>query len=137
MAARIDAPGLTFPDIVDLRTLTARDLEPLLQEEIAAWRDDLEWQFDQSAGLVRRFVDLRALNGHALVEDGQVTGYVYYVLKDNKGLIGDLYVRSAWHTPNREARLLLTAVNAIIPNRRVQRIESQLLMLRHSAGSVT
>jgi ribosomal protein S18 acetylase RimI-like enzyme len=71
------------------------------------------------------------------VEDGQVTGYVYYVLEDNKGLIGDLYVREAWRTPNREARLLLTAVNAIIPNRRVLRIESQLLMLRHSAGSVT
>src|SRR5580704_2401249 len=100
MAARLQLTQLRPPDIVDLRTLTARDLEPLLQEEIAAWRDELEWQFDQSAALVRRFVDLRALNGNALMEDGQVTGYVYYVLEDNKGLIGDLYVREPWRTPN-------------------------------------
>src|SRR5215469_4255355 len=133
MAARLGVPGLMIPDLVDLRTLTARDLNALLDEEIAAWRNELEWQFDQSASLVRRFVDLRALNGYALVENGEVTGYVYYVLEDNKGLIGDLYVREAWRTPTRESRLLLAAVNAIIPNRRVQRIESQLLMLRHAA----
>ena len=137
MALRIDAPGLTTPDLVDLRSLTARDLEPLLEEEIAAWRDELEWQFDQSAGLVRRFVDLRALNGNALVEDGNVIGYAYYVLEDNKGLIGDLYLRSAWRTPTRENRLLLAALNAIIPNRRVQRVESQLLMLRYSPDNIT
>jgi ribosomal protein S18 acetylase RimI-like enzyme len=135
MAARIDAPGLTFPDLVDLRTLSARDLDPLLDEEIVAWREGLEWQFEQSVSLVRRFVDLHALNGYALIEDGQVIGYVYYVLEDNKGLIGDLYVRRDWRTAEREERLLQEAVNSIIPVRRVQRIESQLLMLRYSPSS--
>jgi hypothetical protein len=98
MAARLN-PDLSRPhELVDLRRLTARDLEPLLEEETAAWRDELEWDFDKSAGLVRRFVDLRALNGSAIVEDGEVSGYVYYVLEDNKALIGDLYVRRAWRT---------------------------------------
>ena len=102
MAARLHPAPSRPPEIVDLRRLSARDLEPLLQEETAAWRNELDWDFDKSADLVRRFVDLRALNGSALVEDGDVAGYLYYVVEDNKGLIGDLYVRRELRTPDRE-----------------------------------
>jgi len=131
MAARLHLTELRPPDIVDLRSLTARDLEPLLEEEIAAWRDELEWQFDQSASLVRRFVDLRALSGNAILDHGKPTGYMYYVLEDNKALIGDLYLRRAYRTVERENILLQAAVNAIAPNRQINRIESQLLMLEY------
>jgi len=130
MAARLNPAPLRPPEIVDLRRLSARDLEPLLQEETAAWRDELEWDFDKSADLVRRFVDLRALNGSALVEDGDVTGYLYYVIEDNKGLIGDLYVRREWRTPDRERLLLEWALEAVMACPSVSRIESQLMMLR-------
>ena len=109
MASRLHFADLRPPDLVDLRTLNARDLEPLLTEEIAAWRDELEWQFDQSASLVRRFVDLRALNGNALLDHGQPTGYLYYVLEDNKALIGDLYLRRGYRTVEREDLLLRSA----------------------------
>jgi len=131
MAARLHLAELRPPDIVDLRSLTARDMEPLLEEEIAAWRDELEWQFDQSASLVRRFVDLKALSGSALIEHGKPTGYMYYVLEDNKALIGDLYLRHAFRTVDRENLLLHAAVEAIAPNRQINRIESQLLMLQY------
>ena len=73
MAARLH-PAPPRAEVVDLRRLTARDLEPLLQEEIASWKGELEWDFEKSADLVRRFVDLRALNGSALLEGGQVVG---------------------------------------------------------------
>ena len=66
---------------------------PCWTRSVAAWRNELEWDFEKSADLVRRFVDLSALNGSALVEDGEVAGYMYYVLEEDKGLIGDLYVR--------------------------------------------
>src|SRR5580698_5672809 len=131
MAARLHLTELRSPDMVDLRSLTARDLEPLLDEEIAAWRDELEWQFDQSASLVRRFVDLRALSGNAILDQGKPTGYMYYVLEDDKALIGDLYLRRAYRTLERENLLLHAAVDAIAPNRQIDRIESQLLMLQY------
>ena len=105
------------------------ELEPLLQEEIAAWRNELEWDFEKSADLVRRFVDLRALNGSALMENGRVTGYLYYVLEENKGLIGDLYVQRELRNPEREDLLLDSALDGILANRHIRRIESQLLML--------
>src|SRR6185312_13404370 len=74
MAARLQLIQPRPGELVDLRGLSARDLEPLLEEEIASWRDDLEWQFDESANLVRRFVDLRALTGSALIEQGKPIG---------------------------------------------------------------
>ncbi|MBZ5624592.1 MAG: GNAT family N-acetyltransferase [Acidobacteriia bacterium] len=132
MAARLHPSPLRAPEIVDLRRLSARDLESLLIEETAAWQTDMEWDFEKSADLVRRFVDLRALNGGALIEDGLVAGYLYYVLEDNKGLVGDLYVRRDLRTPEREARLLEWGLHSVMGCPPINRIESQLMMLRFS-----
>src|SRR5436190_4522788 len=134
MAARLEPAPLRPPEIVDLRRLSARDMEPLLAEEIGGWRRGLEWDFDKSADLVRRFVELRALSGYALLDGHDIAGYVYYVLEDGKGLIGDLYVRAAWRTVDAENRLLDAALSAIMANRPIRRIESQLMMLRHAAA---
>jgi ribosomal protein S18 acetylase RimI-like enzyme len=133
MAARLEPAPLRPPEIIDLRRLCARDMETLLAEEVQSWRRELEWDFDKSADLVRRFIDLRALSGYALLDRGELAGYLYYVLEDGKGLIGDLYVRNAWRTPELENRLIGTALTAITANRSIQRIESQLMMLRHGA----
>src|SRR5262245_6198357 len=111
MAARLHPAPYHSPEVVDLRRVDARDLEPLLQEEVQTWRDELSWDFEKSADLVRRFVDLHALSGVALVENGEVAGYLYYVLEDNKGLIGDLYIRHSARTPEREYSLLESALD--------------------------
>ena len=132
MAARLEPAALRHPEIIDLRRLSARELEPLLAEETAAWRKELEWDFDKSADLVRRFVDLRALNGYALMDDGEIAGYLYYVLEDGKGLIGDLYVRRHFRTVERENRLLDAALDVVMASRSTRRIESQLMMLQHA-----
>ncbi len=133
MAARLNPPpSLRAPEIVDLRRISARDLEPLLLEETAAWQNELEWDFEKSADLVRRFVDLRALNGCALVEEDGVSGYLYYVLEENKGLIGDLYLRRDYHTEEREDQLLGWALEAIVGNPIARRIEAQLMMLSYA-----
>ena len=130
MAARWQ-PAICRPEIVDLRRVSARDLEPLLREETESWRVELDWDFEKSADLVRRFVDLRALNGTALVENGVVAGYLYYVLEDGKGLIGDLYVRRAYRTPENENSILEAAVDGIVAQRQARRIESQLMMVQN------
>jgi len=133
MAARQHPAPCRTAEIVDLRRVTSRDLEALLAEETEAWHSELEWDFDKSADLVRRFVDMRALNGGALIENGAVTGYLYYVLEDGKGLIGDLYVRRALRTVERENALLEAALSEIMANRHIRRIESQLMMLHYVA----
>lgn len=130
MAARLHPAPAVTEEIVDLRRLSARDLEPLLSEEIATWRAELEWDFGKSADLVRRFMDLRALNGSALVQDGAVTGYVYFVLEENKGLIGDLYVCRSARTETRENALLEAVLRPMMGVSQISRIECQLMMLQ-------
>ncbi|HZT32260.1 MAG TPA: GNAT family N-acetyltransferase [Bryobacteraceae bacterium] len=137
MAARLEAaPRAGTPEVVPLRQLRAAHLEPLLEEEVHAWREALDWDFSKSADLVRRFVDMHALQGFALLEAGQVIGYSYYVLEDRKGLIGDLYVRLGRHSPALELRLLRSVVGAIMQSACVRRIESQLMMARWHAAHV-
>jgi ribosomal protein S18 acetylase RimI-like enzyme len=123
-------------EIVDLRRLSAGQLESLLLEETAAWRDLLDWEFEKSADLVRRFVDMHALNGCALLEDGEVVGYLYYVLEENKGLLGDLYLRHDRRTPQRETRLMEAALVEIMQAPAITRIESQLLMMEYAENRV-
>jgi ribosomal protein S18 acetylase RimI-like enzyme len=134
MAARLYPAPARPPEIIDLHRLAASDLEPLLEEEIEAWRERLEWDFSKSADLVRRFVDLRALNGAALVEDGGVVGYAYYVMEERKALIGDLYVRRAHRTVEREEALLEWVLEGAMANPAIVRIETQLMMVRRGAS---
>jgi len=136
MAARLHPAPEPLREVVDLRRLTSRDLVPLLEEECLAWRSELEWDFGKSADLVRRFLDMGALSGCALLEDGEVTGYTYYVLEDDKGLVGDLYVRRQFRTAERENLLLGAALEPMLDSPLVRRIESQLMMLAHNPRRV-
>src|SRR5713226_5101435 len=105
MAARLEpAPAVRTPDLVDLRKLSSGHLESLLEEETREWNEALDWDFRKSADLVRRFVDLRALSGCALMERGEAVGYSYFVLEEHKGLIGDLYVRRLYRSVENENR---------------------------------
>jgi ribosomal protein S18 acetylase RimI-like enzyme len=129
MAARLN-PEPT-PQVVDLRRLTSRDLDPLLAEECSEWLGELEWDFSKSADLVRRFTDMRALSGSALVEYGRIIGYMYYVLEDDKGLIGDLYISREFRDPAREYLLMEAAIDPMFVMPGVVRIESQLMIVPH------
>ena len=73
---------------------------------------------------------MNALAGSALLEDGRVVGYMYYVLEEDKGLIGDLYVCKELRTVERENLLLASALEGMMDFPAVARIEAQLLMLR-------
>jgi len=139
MAARIEAPPPAQPtQVIDLRHVSPRQLETLLEEETAEWRRELDWDFQHSADLVRRFVELHALNGCALFEEGEAAGYAYYVLEDHKGLIGDLYLRRRWRSLERENRLLEWVLQAIARVPAIRRVESQLMMMspRPARGAV-
>src|SRR5260370_29283729 len=131
MAALSDS---SLARIVDLRHLRPGDLDPLLDEETEVWRDTLDWDFRGSAGLVRRFLDMQALNGYSLVMNGDPVGYCYFVSEERKGLIGDLYVMKEFVTVENEERLLSAVVDGRGTTMSVQRIESELTMARNVAG---
>lgn len=125
-------PEAAPTQLVELSRVRARTLEPLLLEEIAVWRRELDWDFEPSAELVRRFVELESLGGYALLCEGQAVGYAYFVCEERKGLVGDLYVMEHSRSSEAEGRLLTAVLDAMIARRSVRRIESQLMLLAAS-----
>jgi ribosomal protein S18 acetylase RimI-like enzyme len=127
MAARAEQPLQL--EILDLRHFQARDLVPLLEEESRVWDSQLRWDFHASSEIVRRYVDMRALNGFALLDGRLLVGYCYYVQEDHKVLIGDLFVSQAYRSPENQHRLLRHTVETAQHTPGVRRIEAQLMML--------
>jgi ribosomal protein S18 acetylase RimI-like enzyme len=133
MAALIEplSPG---PEIIDLRRLAGRELDPLLLEETVEWQQQLDWDFAKSADLVRQYSSSRALTGCALIDRREVAGYGYTVLEDQKGLIGDVYIRPLWRNTENQVRLLRALLEGLIATPHVRRVESQLMLIDRSAG---
>src|SRR6266566_5003907 len=96
----------TSMNIVDLRQTTVRQIEPLLEEEARHWRDELHWDYRGALELIKRFLDAHALAGCVAFESGSAAGYTFYVLEDQKGLIGGLYVSSKFPQNSIGRRLL-------------------------------
>jgi ribosomal protein S18 acetylase RimI-like enzyme len=135
MMPEMAAPArFTACQIEDLRTIPASRIRSLLDEETRNWRSRLHWDFTGSAELVTRYVNMRALDGLALVCGSEIAGYCYWVLEEHKALLGDLYVRDLWRTPQVESQILNQAIetlrsSASLPALSVRRVESQLMQL--------
>jgi ribosomal protein S18 acetylase RimI-like enzyme len=120
--------------VEDLRAIQASRLQPLLEEERRNWLSRLHWDFSGSAELVTRYVNMRALDGLVLIAGSEVAGYCYWVIEERKALIGDLYVRDAWRSPEAESELFTAALESLTgaglaPAYGVRRIESQLMQM--------
>lgn len=127
-------PLVSDPRIIDIRNLSACDLEPALLEETAEWSSELDWDFSKSADLVRKFADAHRLTGAALLHRGEISGYGYTGLEGNKGSIWDVYVRPRWRDGNSEQRLLCVLLDALIGCADVCRIESQLMLVEPASA---
>jgi ribosomal protein S18 acetylase RimI-like enzyme len=122
-------PEVADGRIIDLRKISAEDLLPVLEEEVAAWKSGLDWDLRPATELVQRFVQMQALNGYALDYRGGIIGYAYYVCEEGKGLIGDLYVAARARTPEHENSLIQAALDTLWQVPGIRRVEAQLLML--------
>jgi ribosomal protein S18 acetylase RimI-like enzyme len=134
MAAQLRPEPEPQREIIDLRKAAIADLEPLLEEECRSWSEDLEWDFQRSASLVRRYTEMHALTGGVLMEAEVPLGYMYFVIEEHKGLIGDLYLRRDSRTADRENLLLAAALRGIRAHSAVTRIEAQIMMLSSETG---
>src|SRR2546425_26999 len=93
-------------NIHDLRQTSVRQLEPLLEEEARHWHDELHWDYRGALDLIKRFLEAHALCGCVAFENGSAAGYSFYVLEEQKGLIGGLYVSPRFPQADIGRRLL-------------------------------
>ena len=123
-------------EILDLRHFSSADLRPLLDEEIVLWGRLLHWDYTGSAEMILRYMDARILPGYAAIERGRIFGYSFFVYEQNKGVIGDLFVRNGGSPNHREVeeRLLTHVIETLQQSPGVHRVEAQLLA--HGTGDV-
>jgi ribosomal protein S18 acetylase RimI-like enzyme len=126
-------------EILDLRHFTSADLRPLLEDEIAMWGRLLSWDYTTSAEMILRYMDAKILPGYAAIERGRIFGYSFFVYEQNKGVIGDLFVRDGAHGGARdgdgheagqhevEEKLLTHVIETLQQSPGVHRVEAQLL----------
>jgi ribosomal protein S18 acetylase RimI-like enzyme len=122
--------------IVDLRQVLARTLEPLFQEEAQRWREELYWDYRPSLDLIRRFVDSRSLTGFVAMHGREAAGYGFYVLEDHKGLIGGLFASPRFQQGLITQRLLSELLTALRATPRIERVEAQLMPFGSSLDPV-
>jgi GNAT superfamily N-acetyltransferase len=118
--------------IVDLRQLTSRQLEPLLTEEAEQWQKQLRWDYRTSVELIKKFVDARSLTGSAVIEDGVLIGYAFYVLEERKGLVGGLFVSPRYAQQELSQQLLTDTLTTLSGIPKLERIEAQLIPFGYS-----
>ena len=129
-------------EILDLRHFSSADLRPLLEDEIAMWERVLSWDYAVSAEMILRYMDAKILPGYAAIERGSIFGYSFFVYEQNKGVIGDLFVRETARDSSRgpdrhevEERLLTHVIETLQQSPGVHRVEAQLLA--HHTGEVS
>jgi hypothetical protein len=114
-------------NIIDLRQTTVRQIEPLLEEEARHWRDELHWDYRGALELIKRFLEAHALAGSVAFENGTAAGYSFYVLEEQKGLIGGLYVSAKFPQEALGRRLLEEMLYSMRAIPHLTRIEAQLM----------
>jgi ribosomal protein S18 acetylase RimI-like enzyme len=113
-------------EVIDIRRLSADDFTPLLEAEGRAWGDQLHWDYASAARVIRACLTDKRLNGYALVNDGHVDGYSFYVCEGEKGLIGDCYVTESAARSKDVFRLLDRVLETLLAWPGIRRIEAQL-----------
>jgi ribosomal protein S18 acetylase RimI-like enzyme len=120
-------------EILDLRHFTSADLRPLLEDEIAFWGRELSWDYTISAEMILRYMDAKILPGYAAIDRGSIFGYSFFVYEQNKGVVGDLFVRDSVRSSGPgerhevEERLLTHVIETLQQSPGVHRVEAQLL----------
>ena len=122
--------------IVDLRQTSPRQLEPLLEEEARQWLEELHWDYRPSLGLIRRFLDTRSLAGRAAIENGRAAGYGFYVLEEDKALLGGLFVARPYLNTELASDLLGSILSSLEAQPNIERIEAQLMPFGHALDPV-
>src|ERR1051326_2427200 len=119
-------------EVIDIRRFKPGDFALLFQAEAKAWNEDLRWDHAPAARVILNCLEDKRLAGYALVSDGRIEGYSFFLSEAEKGLVGDFFMAPDFR---RQAPQLLNHVlETLTRTPGVRRIEAQLP--QHGAGEL-
>ncbi len=98
----------------------------LMDEEEQAWSRELDWDFAPIRRILFSFLEQRMLPGFVALSGSKALGYAYFLTSRRKSVIGSLYT-SPPDAQTIGEKLLSSAIDALTANRRLNRIESQII----------
>ena len=112
-------------EVIDIRRFEAGDFTRLLEAEERTWGDALRWDYGPSARIIAACLADKRLTGYALVNQGRIEGYSFFVCEDDKGLIGDFFVLPDG-AAGEASRLLEYLLETLLATPGVHRVEAQI-----------
>lgn len=110
-----------------LTEFSARELRPLLDEEAAFWGRELSWDYADVAAAVAGGLDRRSLTGRVVEDGGECLAYGYYMVDNQRAIVGSLFAREG----SRDRGLEEQVLDALLPEAQSQlgseRVECQTL----------
>ncbi|MGH9345463.1 MAG: GNAT family N-acetyltransferase, partial [Terriglobia bacterium] len=91
-----------------------------------AWLKTLRWDYTPSVRLISACLADKRLSGYALVNDGKIEGYSFFLYENEKGLVGDLFVQPNAETLKNAVVLLEHVIETLKATPGVRRVEAQL-----------
>ncbi|GAC1655918.1 MAG: hypothetical protein NVS9B15_16880 [Acidobacteriaceae bacterium] len=125
------------PNVLDLRHFSGADLRSLIEAEAKEWDRDLHWNYAASAEMILRYADSRILPGYALLENGKVSAYSFFVYEGSKAVVGDCFADPSTGSDRLsvQQQLLAHVIETLQQTPGITRIEAQLLL--QQSGTLT
>jgi ribosomal protein S18 acetylase RimI-like enzyme len=110
-----------------LRELRSRDLRALLEEEMAHWSSELDWDFDDVTSAVAEAVDARTVPGYALHDGTRMLAYSFWLREEGRAVVGSLFAAEQARGRGLEERLLAAVLADAQACSASARVEGQTL----------
>lgn len=104
-------------------------LEALFDEQCREWLSLLHWDYTGPSRMIRQVARQRELDGFVAMSGSRTIGLAYYVVEDQRGSIGDIYVARDWRGAGVDRQLLAAILDELERGPRLRRIESQCVSI--------
>jgi ribosomal protein S18 acetylase RimI-like enzyme len=110
-----------------LKSISGRELRPLLEEEIAHWKRELAWDFSEVASAVEGGLDRGGLAGRFLEDETRPLAYCYSMVDGTRSIVGSVFATESLRGQGIEETLLDSVLADTRADSRTSRVECQTL----------
>jgi ribosomal protein S18 acetylase RimI-like enzyme len=103
-------------------------VESILVEEVELWAAHLKWDYSATSEFLRNYIKTGLLPGVVLFDNEQAVGYAYFVVDNDRAIIGNIFVPRKFWGQGYEEFITRGLCTAIQETDVINRIESQIML---------